>query len=291
MQYFPRRLRKTLDTKELNGKYRKMMKTGEKMKILITGAASGIGLAAANCFKNKGHSVYAVDIRKAQSAEVSFEADIRDEGALNAIKEQLVAEGVEFDAIITVAGVHTMAALAESDFCDMKRLIDINLLGTMLTVRVFHELLSKSGRVVIVTSEVATYTPMPFNGLYNVSKTALDCYADALRQELNLLGQKVIAVRPGAVQTPLASSSADSTDKLAESTVLYSAESKHFASLVKKFTGTPMPPEKFAKTLYRATTAKHPRLAYSKHRNIGLVFLNILPKRLQCAIIKMLLKR
>lgn len=268
-----------------------MIKMGEKMKILITGTASGIGLAAANYYKEKGHTVFCVDIKRSENDEASFEADIRDENKLVGIKERLKADGVELDAIVTVAGVHTMAALAESNFSDIKRLVDINLLGTMLTVRVFHELLSKQGRVVIVTSEVATYTPMPFNGLYNVSKTALDCYADALRQELNLLGQKVIAVRPGAVQTPLAASSADSTERLAESTVLYSAESKHFASLVKKFTGTPMPPERFAKTLYRATTSKHPRLAYSKHRNIGLVLLNVLPKRLQCFIIKFLLKR
>ena len=184
-----------------------------------------------------------------------------------------------------------MAALVESEFAEIKRIVDINLLGTMLTVRSFHKLLKQNGRVIIVTSEVATYTPMPFNGLYNISKSALDCYADALRQELNLLGQKVIAVRPGAVMTPLAASSAPSTERLAEKTVLYKKESKHFASLVQRFTGTPIPPEKIAVLLYRAVSAKRPKLAYSKNRNVGLVLLNILPKRIQCAIIKMLLKR
>ena len=222
---------------------------------------------------------------------VSFTADIRDESALLKVKDALVEKGVKLDVIVCVAGVHTMAALAESEFSEMKRIIDINLIGTMLTVRTFHSLLSGSGRVVVVTSEVATYTPMPFNGLYNVSKTALDCYADALRQELNLLGQTVVAVRPGAVETPLAASSQLSTERLVENTELYRSQSKHFSALVKKFTGTPMKPQIFAKTVYRAAVAKHPRIAYSKHRNLGLVLLNLLPKRLQCAIIKMLLKR
>ncbi len=270
-----------------------MKKQNESKKILITGAASGIGLAVTRYFTDRGHTVYAVDIKESEKYPnvVSFIADIRDENTLSAINNQLKKSGVSLDVIICVAGVHTMAALAESEFSEMKKVIDVNLLGTMLTVRTFHGLLAGNGRVVIVTSEVATYAPMPFNGLYNVSKTALDCYADALRQELNLLGQRVVAVRPGAIETPLAASSALSTNKLAESTDLYRSESKHFASLVKKFTGTPMKPEKFAKTVYRAATVKKPRLAYSKNRNPGLIILSLLPKRMQCAIIKMLLKR
>ena len=263
-----------------------------KKHILISGAASGIGLSTAKQLTEMGHTVYAIDIKMPTDSDgaTCFMADIRSESDLIEIKSELCEKKVRLDAIICVAGVHTMAALAESDFADIKRVIDVNLLGTMLTVRVFHSLLAPTGRVVIVTSEVATYTPMPFNGLYNVSKTALDCYADALRQELNLLGQKVISVRPGAVATPLATSSADTTDTLAKTTVLYKKESVHFASLVKKFTGTPISPEKMAKTVCRATLSYHPKFSYSKHRNPGLVLLNILPKRLQCFIIKMLLK-
>lgn len=261
--------------------------------VLITGAASGIGFAAAKKFASEGYKVYALDLKDTAPSEnlIVIKADITNESDLSLTAERFAAEKLEFEAIICAAGVHTMAALAETDFAEIKRIIDVNLLGTMLTVRTFHKLLKSNGRVIIVTSEVAAYTPMPFNGLYNVSKSALDCYADALRQELNLLGQKVVAVRPGAVMTPLAASSAVSTEKLADSTEMYKKESKHFASLVAKFTGTPIDPSKIAVVLYRAATAKHPRLAYSRNRNPGLVLLSILPKRIQCAIIKMLLKR
>jgi len=149
----------------------------------------------------------------------------------------------------------------------------------------------EKGRIVILTSEVATLDPMPFNGLYNISKTALECYAQALRQELNLLGQSVVTVRPGAVATPLAKGSKDSTAALAEKTELYKKQAKHFSSIVEKFTGKPMPPERLAKTIYKASTARHPRYSYSKHRNPGLVLLGILPKRAQCFVIKLLLNR
>lgn len=263
------------------------------MNILISGAASGIGLAVCRELLSRGHTVYALDVKSVEqiSGITSFTADVCDGQSLARVKESLTSAGVELGAIILAAGVHDMASLVETDFSRIERLTDINLLGTMRAAHTFHSLLSKQGRIVIVTSEVATYSPMPFNGLYNISKTALECYADALRQELNLLGQKVVTIRPGAVETPLARGSADATERLALETVLYKNEAKHFSGIVKKFTGVPMKAEKMAKLIVKATLSKRPRLSYSKHRNAGLVLLSLLPRRLQCFIIKVLLKR
>ncbi len=265
----------------------------ERLHILITGGASGIGRATAELFSTLGHEVYAIDITPIDdSSEIkSFVADIRNEAALNEIKAGLLAKGVKLDAIITVAGVHAMASLVEEDFDKIKRLIDINLNGTMLTNRVFHSLLNEKGRIVIISSEVATYDPMPFNGLYNISKSALECYAQALRQELNLIGQKVITVRPGSTLTPLEDGSQDATKRLADNTVYYKRQARHFEGLVKNFRGKPTEPQNIARLIYKATVSKHPRLSYAKHRNVGLVLLSILPKRLQCFIVKMLLNR
>ena len=49
-------------------------------------------------------------------------------------------------------------------------------------------------------------------------------------------------------------------------------------------------PQALAALIYKATTAKRPRLIYSKHQNLGLVLLNALPKRVQCAVIQLLLR-
>lgn len=263
----------------------------KKLTLLITGAASGIGAAAASYFVKRGHTVYGIDLSAAEETENfhSFAADITDEDALHRIHDRLCECGVLFDAIINVAGIHRMASLVESDFSEMKNLIDINLTGTMLVNRTFHDRLEKSGRIIIITSEVAGFDPMPFNGLYNISKTALDTYAQALRQELNLIGQKVVTIRPGAVETPLSSGSVAATQALADSTVLYREQASRFAGLASQFMGTPIKPEKLAALIYKAATAKSPHLIYKKHQNFGLVLLNILPKRMQCAVIKLLL--
>ena len=96
-------------------------------------------------------------------------------------------------------------------------------------------------------------------------------------------------MRPGAVETPLCSGSVSATKTLAETTVLYEKQAKNFSGLAAKFMGKPISPDKLAAIIYKAATAKHPKLIYCKNRNMGLVLLALLPKRLQCAVIKLLL--
>ena len=258
------------------------------MNVLITGAASGIGRATADRFLAQGHRVFGID-RQAADAIACFTADITDEDALLSIRDKLMADGVTLDAIINIAGMHIMASLVECDAQKIKTAVEVNLTGAMLVNRVFHRCLGENGRILIVTSEVAGLDPLPFNGLYSVTKTALDAYAQALRQELNLLGQKVITVRPGAVATPLCSGSVQATADLASATVLYKKQAKSFSGLAAKFMSKPIRPEKLAVVLHKAATVKHPRGLYRVHPNPGLMLLGALPKAWQCSLIKFLL--
>lgn len=259
--------------------------------ILLTGGSSGIGKELKDLCLKEGHKVFVLDIKEMEQEEnlVSFVCDISRKEMVEKIQKKLELDNIQLDYIFNIAGIHKMASLVETDFDVLKKLIDINLTGTMLVNKTFHSLLKKDGRIIIVTSEVASFDPMPFNGLYNISKTALDTYAQALRQELNLIGQKVITFRPGAVKTPLCNSSIDGTKDLVSSTVLYKKQAGKFLKLVSTFMGKPMEPSKMAKYVYKKSFKKHPKLIYKKHQNIGLVLLNILPKRLQCAIIKLIL--
>lgn len=264
----------------------------DKLTVLITGAASGIGAAVAKRFADEGHSVIGVDIKPCDSAVFSdfFVADITNDEQITGVKNALAEKGAKLDAILNIAGIHRMASLVEDDFGIIERVVRINLVGTMLVNRTLHSLLVPNGRILIVTSEVAGIDPLPFNGIYSVSKCALDSYAQALRQELNLIGQRVITVRPGAIETPLQGESISATEALAERTELYKRQAYKFSRIAKAFMGKPMKAETLAALIYKATVAKHPRVIYNKHRSPGLVLLGMLPKSWQCAIIKLLLK-
>ena len=95
---------------------------------------------------------------------------------------------------------------------------------------------------------------------------------------------------PGAIETPLQEGSLKATSDLSDNTVLYKEQSKKFLKITKKFMGKPLKADKLAKKIYKITIKKRNKLSYKVHRNPGLVLLNLLPKRLQCGIIKCILK-
>ena len=260
------------------------------MNILLTGVASGIGKDIALKFILKGHDVYGIDIKKTDIKGLSFfQCDITNKEQLSEIKDNFIDNNINFDMIINVAGIHKMASLVENNFEDLKKIIDINLCGTMLVNNTFYSLLKPKGKIIIVTSEVASFDPLPFNGIYNVSKNALESYAQALRQELNLLNQTVITIQPGAIETPLCNQSLQDTKSLAKDTKLFYNQANNFLGLTQKFMGKPLSTEKLADFIYKKVTKKKNKYTYKIHRSFGLMLLNALPKRLQCFIIKLLL--
>ncbi len=262
------------------------------MNVLITGALGGIGRAVTNYYISKGVNVYALDVLKSCDIEGVnyYKADITDKDSLNAIYESLAKNNVVLDAIVNIAGIFFIDSFIEIDDDKLKNIFDINLMGAILVNKTFYNLLNSKGKIIITTSEVAPLSPMPFNAIYNVTKTALDAYAQGLRQELNLIGQKVITIRPGAFNTSLSQGALVKTKELANNTTLYKEQSYKFYKIVKTFMGNPKTPEKIAKLYYKALISKNNKIVYKKNVNPLLKLLNVLPDRLQCFIIKLMLK-
>lgn len=263
------------------------------LNVLITGASSGIGFETMNYYLANNFFVIGldiVDINKKHHNLKTFKTDITNTKDLLNVVNYLENENIKLDLIINIAGIHKMASLVESNFEEIKKVIDINLNGTMHLINKTHKLLKENGKIIILTSEVAGFDPLPFNGIYSISKIALENYAQSLRQELNLLNQKVITIRPGAVETKLARNSLVDTEKLANDTTLFKKESRKFVSITKKFMGKPIKAVLLAKKIYKVSLKKHPKYTYKMHHNLGLVLLNMLPKRIQCFLIKLILK-
>lgn len=262
------------------------------MNVLITGAANGLGFSTAKLFADNGHNVIVCDISPCKEMPniTSYIVDVTNIESIINLKTQLQLSKITLDIIINFAGIYDIGSFLEKDLNKIKEIIDVNLMGPININQILYELLVDKGRIIIVTSELASLDPLPFNGLYNVSKTALDSYAQSLRQELNLLGKKVITIRPGAFETNLSRGSLEATKTLVEETKLYKKQSKKFLKLVQMFMGKPKNPIKLAKLVYKVSFKRRPKYIYKKNINFGLLLLSILPKRLQCFIIKLLLK-
>lgn len=263
------------------------------MKVLITGAASGLGRAAAAFFSQNGASVYALDRQPIPQMEglVPFSADITSESSLLSVFERLRADSVQLDAIINFAGMIFIDNFLEVEESRLQKIFDVNLLGAMRVNKTFFPLLRKNGRILITTSEVAPLDPLPFNGIYSTTKTALDCYAQALRQEAGLLGYRVITVRPGAFHTPLAGGSIPSMHAMTQRSRYFGGQGERFETLMRKFTGKLQDPEVLAKKIYRIVNLRHPKNIYTVHSNPGLRLLASLPKGLQVRVVRLLVGR
>ena len=260
------------------------------MKVLITGAAGGLGHAAAEYFVQNGAYVYALDRQPIAPKErlIPFSADITEESSLLTVLERLQSEGAQLDAIINFAGMIFIDNFLEVDECRLRKIFDVNLLGAMRVNKIFFPLLRKNGKFIITTSEVAPLDPLPFNGIYSTTKTALDCYAQALRQEAGLLGYRVITVRPGAFHTPLAGGSIPSMHAMTQRSRYFGGQGERFEALMRKFTGKLQDPEVLAKKIYRIVNLRHPKNIYTVHSNLGLRLLALLPKGLQVQVVRLL---
>jgi short-subunit dehydrogenase len=137
---------------------------------------------------------------------------------------------------------------------------------------------------------LAPLDPLPFTGIYAVTKSALDKYAYSLRMELQLLGIGVSVLRAGAVQTDMLGVSTDALERFCHSTQLYSCNAERFQRIVGRVEARCVPPTVIADKCVRILSKRRPSFAYSVNRNPLLLLLNMLPKRLQLWAIRMILK-
>lgn len=266
---------------------------GERSAVLITGAAGGMGLAAAKKLLKTGNTVYGLDLRQPEPMPEGLrfiQTDLTDPASVRQAFEALQREGVRLRAILHMAGLYDLNALTELEEEAWRRIFAVNLDAVYRVNRTFLPLLEPKGRILITTSELAPLDPLPFTGLYAVTKAALDKYASALRMELQLLDLRVIVLRPGAVDTSLLDVSTAKLDAFCANTKRFAPNAQRFRNIVNRVEARKIPPERVAELTVRILEASHPRDVYSINRNPLLLLLNALPNRVQRSIIRKILK-
>jgi NAD(P)-dependent dehydrogenase (short-subunit alcohol dehydrogenase family) len=153
----------------------------------------------------------------------------------------------ELFAIVHFAGVYMLDSLIEMEEEAFDKIFKINVYGAFYINKIFASMLKKGSRILITTSELASLDPLPFTGIYAVTKGALDKYAYSLRMELQLLGISVSVFRAGAVSTGMLGVSTDALDRFCEKTTTYQCNAVRFKKIVNGVEAKNIPPEKIAK--------------------------------------------
>jgi NAD(P)-dependent dehydrogenase (short-subunit alcohol dehydrogenase family) len=173
-------------------------------RVLITGAASGIGEATAAALRRRGCGVVGLDLNPADGV---IACDVRDQASVDSAVAQAIAELGGLDVLINAAGVGDPQSAAERPGEDALRVINVNLLGTWRVTAAAIEALSEShGRVINISSGLAHLT-IPLATAYTMSKRGVVAYSDSLR--LEMAGEvSVTTVYPGYIRTPIHNASA-----------------------------------------------------------------------------------
>ena len=260
--------------------------------IIVTGAYGGMGRKTVELLKKQGYCIIAIDKMTGAAEEnvIPLQVDITDAESVKSAFEKVKALTDELYAIVHFAGIYMLDSLAEIESDRFAQAFQVNLFGAFLVNKTFLPLLKSGSRIIITTSELAPLDPLPFTGIYAVTKGALDKYAYSLRMELQLLGISVCVIRAGAVDTGMLNVSTDALDRFCANTKLYSCNAERFKHIVESVEAKRIPPEKIAQKTLNILKEKNPRFAYNINRNPLLLLLNTLPKRLQFWVIKQVLK-
>lgn len=262
------------------------------MNIVITGACGGMGYATTKLLKEKGYNIYAGDLflnNKIEGVNY-FELDVTSMDSCQSFFNFVKQECDTIYAIIHFAGIYNMNSLVEISEEEFIKIFNINVFGVYRLNKVFLPLLNNNSKVIITSSELAPLNPLPFTGLYGITKASVEKYAYSLRMELNLLDIKVSLIRPGAVKTGLLNDSTTSIDRFVNNTEIYPTMSRKFKKIVDSVQTKNIDPIKIAKISNKILKSKNPKYIYNINRNKLLRLLSILPKRFQVWVIKKILK-
>lgn len=183
---------------------------------LITGISSGLGKALAKSVIEKGDFVIGTFRKQSQVDEFnekysnrafSILLDITDEQSIEKNVEKLVSKFDRIDVLVNNAGVGFVGAIEETSMEEVRKVFEANFFGTLKLTQaiLLHMRKEKNGHIVQISSHGGIKAFAGF-GIYNASKFALEGFSEALYQEVEPLGIKVLIVEPGPFRTNFAGS-------------------------------------------------------------------------------------
>jgi NADP-dependent 3-hydroxy acid dehydrogenase YdfG len=180
--------------------------------IVITGASSGLGEAAARLLSSQGAVVVlgarrldriqslAADLIAGGGKALAIETDVTDAGQVKRLVDAAVQTYGRIDVLVNNAGLMPHSPLERGKVADWDRMIDVNLKGVLygIAAALPHMKAQKSGHIVNVSS-VAGHKVRPGSAVYAATKTAVRVISEGLRQEVKPYDIRTTIISPGAV--------------------------------------------------------------------------------------------
>jgi NAD(P)-dependent dehydrogenase (short-subunit alcohol dehydrogenase family) len=181
------------------------------LSVILTGATEGIGLAIARMMRAEGARLLLVARRPGPGRRLADEldahfvaGDIADEATAPAVVEAALESFGRIDVLVNNAAMDYMSDLLETPAADVRRVLDVNLVGSFLLMRECAQRMRSTGggSIVNLTSRAAS-VGLARLAIYSASKGALLSLTRAAAIEWAPCGIRVNAVAPGATDTPL----------------------------------------------------------------------------------------
>ena len=184
------------------------------LKVFITGASSGIGLALAAEYVRRGAILGLVARRGDKLAEFAqrfpqasisiYPADVRDADALADAASQFISQHGMPDVVIANAGISKGVITGHGDLDTFREVMDVNYFGMVATFEPFAARMRNERRGTLVgIASVAGVRGLPGSGAYSASKAAAFKYLESLRVEMRPRGVAVVTIAPGYIRTPM----------------------------------------------------------------------------------------
>jgi ribitol 2-dehydrogenase len=180
---------------------------------VITGAASGIGLATAEVLMQAGATVVMVDrneaaltdlIARSRGKAIAQMTDLLDVESCAAMIPQVLTKTGRIDILHCNAGTYIGGDLVETDAPTIDRMLNLNVNAVIKNVHaVLPHMIERGAGDIVVTSSFAGHSAIKHEPVYSASKWAITCFTQTTRRQVNKHGIRVAQVSPGPVISAL----------------------------------------------------------------------------------------
>jgi NAD(P)-dependent dehydrogenase (short-subunit alcohol dehydrogenase family) len=184
------------------------------IRALVTGGASGIGLATAQRFRADGATVAVLDLAECGPEGVTYvRADVTNDAQVRAAVDDAVSSLGGLDVLVNNAGIGAQGGVETNPDDEWHHVLDVNVLGMVRVTRAALPALRASAHAAIVnTCSIVATAGLPNRVLYSASKGAVLSLTLAMAADLIAEGIRVNAVNPGTADTPWVGRLLDAAD-------------------------------------------------------------------------------